>query len=48
MLADQAWGWYGAVIVAIATLWYVPLGTVLSLAYLAVPYFGLRPGHVAV
>jgi hypothetical protein len=45
MLSGQRWGWYGAVAVAIGTLWYVPLGTVLSLAYLALLFFGaMRAG----
>ena len=38
-LAGQAWGRYGAAVVAMASLWYVPLGTVVSLLYLAVLYF---------
>ena len=33
MLAGQPWGWYGAVVVAAASLWYLPLGTVLSVVY---------------
>jgi hypothetical protein len=37
-LGGHAWGRVGAVIVAIATLWYVPLGTLLSLAYLCLLY----------
>ena len=41
----QTWGWYGAAIVAVATLWYFPLGTILSLAFLALLCFGvLRSG----
>ena len=39
LLSGQAWGWWGAMIVAVATLWYAPLGTVLSLAYLALLWF---------
>src|SRR3954469_24887119 len=38
-LSGQRWGWYGGVIVAIASLWYVPLGTLLSLIYLCLLYF---------
>jgi hypothetical protein len=38
-LAGQTWGKYGAAGVAIASLWYVPLGTLLSLFYLAILYF---------
>src|SRR5215213_6595094 len=33
-LSGQAWGWYGAMVIAIASLWYLPLGTVLSLVYI--------------
>ena len=35
LMSGQAWGWWGAVIVALETLWYAPLGTVLALVYLA-------------
>jgi hypothetical protein len=38
-LADQTWGKYGAAAIAIASLWYLPLGSVLSLAYLLLLYF---------
>jgi len=38
-LTGQTWGKYGAAAVAIASLWYLPLGTVLSIAYLALLYF---------
>jgi len=34
LLSGQRWGWYGAVATALATLWYLPLGTLLSLVYL--------------
>jgi hypothetical protein len=44
MLAGQTWGWYGGAIVAIATLWYAPPGTVLSLAYLIVFYVTILRG----
>jgi hypothetical protein len=37
-LAGQPWGRAGAAIVAIASLWYFPLGTILSLIYLALLY----------
>jgi hypothetical protein len=40
LLSGRSWGWYGAVATAVATLWYLPLGTVLSLAYLALLFFG--------
>src|SRR3954469_13503142 len=33
-LRGDAWGWYFAAIVAIASLWYLPVGTVLSMVYL--------------
>jgi hypothetical protein len=39
LLSGQAWGWWGALIVAAATLWYAPLGTVLALVYLALLWF---------
>src|SRR5688500_18940743 len=42
-LLGHAWGWYGAAIVAVVTLWYFPLGTILSIAFLALVYFGV-PG----
>jgi hypothetical protein len=32
----RGWAWYGRVVIAVATLWYLPLGTVLSLVQLAV------------
>jgi hypothetical protein len=35
MLAKKTWAWYGAVFTAVATLWYLPVGTVLSVIYLA-------------
>jgi hypothetical protein len=34
LLLNQSWSWYGAVIVAVATLWYLPVGTVLSVLYI--------------
>jgi len=34
LLTGQKWGWYGAVATAVATLWYLPVGTVLSVIYL--------------
>ena len=38
-LSGQSWGWYGAVAVAVASLWYLPLGTILSLVYLGLLLF---------
>lgn len=35
MLLHQSWGWNAALITAILTLWYLPVGTVLSLIYIA-------------
>lgn len=35
MLWQRAWAWYGALATAIATLWYLPVGTSLSLLYIA-------------
>jgi hypothetical protein len=47
LLSGQAWGWWGAVIVAVASLWYFPLGTVLALVYLALLWFGGMRGATA-
>jgi hypothetical protein len=38
MLSGHGWGRTGAAIVAIASLWYFPLGTILSLIYLGLLY----------
>ena len=35
MLLKKTWAWYGAVLTAVATLWYLPVGTVLSVIYIA-------------
>ena len=45
-LAGHAWGRAGAAIVAAATLWYFPLGTILALIYLALLFAtrGTPPG----
>jgi hypothetical protein len=44
-LCGQAWGWYGAIVVAVASVWYFPVGTLLTVVYVALLYFGLgRPG----
>lgn len=29
-----SWGWMACVVIAVATLWYLPVGTVLSLLYI--------------
>jgi hypothetical protein len=42
MLSGRGWGWYGAAAVAVLSLWYLPLGTILSLVYLGLLYFGNR------
>lgn len=34
MLFHQTWAWYGALLAAVATLWFLPVGTVLSLFYI--------------
>ena len=39
MLSGQTWGRYGAVAVAVLSLWYLPLGTLLSVLYLALLFF---------
>ncbi len=33
-LARPTWGWYAALIIAIATLWYLPVGTLFSIVYI--------------
>ena len=40
-LLGHTWAWYGAAVVAVATLWYFPLGTILSLVFLALLCFGV-------
>lgn len=44
MLYGKKWGWYGAVIMAICSLWYLPLGTVGSVVYLIVLWTGRAKG----
>ena len=39
LFTDKPWALYAAGAVAIASLWYLPLGTVLSLIYLVLLYF---------
>src|SRR6266852_8495228 len=34
MLCHQSWAWYGALIAAIATLWFLPIGTMFSVIYI--------------
>ena len=34
LLAGQGWAWYAALAVAIASLWYLPVGTVLAAIYI--------------
>jgi hypothetical protein len=34
MLLHQTWGWHTALLTAILTLWYLPVGTILSLLYI--------------
>jgi hypothetical protein len=44
LLCDRTWGWYGAAGIAVLSLWYLPLGTILSLLYLGLLFFGMtRP-----
>ena len=40
LLYGWSWGWYGAVVVAIATLWYAPVGTGLSVIYIVLLVVG--------
>ena len=42
-LAGHGWGRIGAAIVAIASLWYFPLGTILSVIYLGLLYVTRAP-----
>jgi len=42
LLRGKRWGWYGSVAVAIASLWYVPIGTVLAVLYLVLLIVGKR------
>lgn len=35
MLLGQSWGWYAALVIAVLTLWYLPVGTILSIVYIA-------------
>ena len=42
VLLRQPWAWYAALLTAILTLWYVPVGTILSLLYILL-LFRLRP-----
>ena len=37
-LTEHGWGRTGGAVIAIASLWYFPLGTILSLIYLALLY----------
>ena len=34
MLLGQNWTWYAALITAVFTLWYLPVGTILSVTYI--------------
>ncbi len=34
MLAHWSWGWPGGLIVGLASLWYLPVGTVFSIIYI--------------
>lgn len=36
VLMRQRWAWYGAIVPAAATLWYLPVGTKLSIVYILV------------
>ena len=33
VLRGSRWGWWGALVVAVLTLWYVPVGTALAVVY---------------
>jgi hypothetical protein len=34
VLRGSRWGWWGAVVVAVLTLWYIPVGTALAVIYI--------------
>jgi hypothetical protein len=34
MLVQQSWAWYAALLTAILTLWYLPVGTILAVLYI--------------
>jgi hypothetical protein len=40
VLLGQGWGKYAAAAVAVASLWHLPLGSVLSVLYLGLLCFG--------
>ena len=42
LLMRRRWGWSGSVAVAVASLWYVPVGTVLAIVYLVLLMIGKR------
>jgi hypothetical protein len=39
VLRGSRWGWWGALVVAVLTLWYVPVGTVLAVGYIVLLAF---------
>ena len=43
MLFRQHWAWYGAILTAIATLWYLPIGTAGAVVYLLLLFTSFRP-----
>lgn len=42
LLTEQSWAFWFGMVVAILTLWYLPVGTLLSLIVLGGLWFGLR------
>jgi hypothetical protein len=42
VLRGSRWGWWGALVVAVLTLWYVPVGAVLAVGYIVLLIFFKR------
>lgn len=39
VLRGSRWGWWGALAVAVLTLWYIPVGTALAVGYIVMLAF---------
>jgi hypothetical protein len=39
VLRGSLWGWWGALVVAVLTLWYVPVGAALAVGYIVLLIF---------
>jgi len=42
ILLDRRWGYYLTLIMALLSLWYIPFGTVLSIAIIMITWFYLK------